>query len=62
MVLRGLAGVKQDLELLEDEANYELLFRTHHTTNLAEIARLFADVRSFRLLKMAREASRLLSA
>ncbi|MYE26539.1 MAG: phosphotransferase [Chloroflexi bacterium] len=62
MVLRGLAGVKQDLELLEDEANYELLFRTHHTTNLTEIARLFADVRSFRLLKMAREASRLLSA
>lgn len=61
MVLRGLAGVRQDLELLKDEANYELLFRTHRTSNLNEIARLFAGVRRFRLLQMAREARRLLS-
>ena len=62
MVLRGLAGVKQDLDLLNDPGKHELLFRTHRTTDLHEIARLFADVRHFRLLKMAREARRLLSA
>lgn len=62
MVLRGLAGVKQDLELLNDPGKHESLIRTHRTTSLQEIARLFADVRRFRLLKMAREARRLLSA
>ena len=61
MVLRGLAGVKQDLELLEDQSHHELLFQTHCTTDLQDIARLFADVRRFRLLTMAREARRLLS-
>jgi hypothetical protein len=60
MVLRGLAGVKQDLELLADRDKHELLFQTHRTTNLLRIARLFADVRRFRLLKMAREARELL--
>lgn len=62
MVLRGLAGVKQDLELLNDPGKHEFLLRTHHSTDLREIAQLFADVRRFRLLKMAREARRLLSA
>lgn len=61
MVLRGLAGVKQDLALLNDRASHELLFQTHRRTSLHEIARLFADVRRFRLLKMAREARGLLA-
>ena len=62
MVLRGLAGVKQDLDLLDDSGKHKLLFRTHRTSNLHKIARLFADVRRFRLLKMAREARELLLA
>lgn len=62
MVLRGLAGVKQDLELLNDPGRHKLLIETHRTTDLQEIARLFADVRRFRLLKMAREARELLKA
>lgn len=62
MVLRGLAGVKQDIELLNDPGKHKLLFETHRTTDLHEIARLFADVRRFRLLKMAREARELLRA
>ena len=61
MVLRGLAGVKQDIELLVNQANHKRLMQTHRTTNLIEIAALFADVRRFRLLKMAREARTLLS-
>ena len=61
MVLRGLAGVKQDLQLLRDQAGYEQLLRTHRMTSLHDIARLYADVRRFRLLKMAREARNLLS-
>ena len=61
MVLRGLAGVKQDLQLL-DAGDHEQLKRTHQMSSLEAIARLFADVRRFRLLKMAREARRLLAA
>ncbi len=61
MVLRGLAGVKQDLLLLRDQAGHEQLLRTHQLTRLDEIASLYADVRRFRLLKMAREARDLLS-
>jgi len=61
MVLRGLAGVKQDLDLLRDPAEHERLRETHHNLSLPEIARLFADVRAFRLLGMAREARDLLS-
>lgn len=61
MVLRGLAGVKQDLLLLRDPASHDQLKLTHQMTSLEDIARLFAEVRRFRLLKMAREARRLLS-
>ncbi len=61
MVLRGLAGVKQDLELLRDTTSHDQLKRAHNMNSLDAIARLFADVRRFRLLKMAREARRLLS-
>ncbi|MDE2775866.1 MAG: phosphotransferase [Chloroflexota bacterium] len=62
MVLRGLAGVKQDLQLLRDQAGHTQLLRTHGMSNLQDIARLYADVRRFRLLKMAVEARDLLSA
>ena len=62
MALRGLAGVKQDLKLLRDQAGHARLLRTHGMSNLRDIARLYADVRRFRLLKMAVEARDLLSA
>lgn len=61
MVLRGLAGVKQDLEMLRDAGGHRQMLRTHGMTSLDEVARLFADVRRFRLLKMAREARALLT-
>ncbi|MCY3833486.1 MAG: phosphotransferase [Chloroflexi bacterium] len=61
MVLRGLAGVKQDLEMLRDPAEHQRLQETHHNLSLPEIARFFADVRRFRLIRMAREARDLLS-
>ena len=60
MTLRGLAGVKQDLLLLRDQAGYKRLLATHRMRSMGDIARLFADLRRFRLLKMAREASDLL--
>ncbi len=62
MTLRGLAGVKQDINNLIDEANQEGLMRTHDNNSLEVIAEFFAEVRHFRLLKMAREAKELLSA
>ena len=62
MVLRGLAGVKQDLQLLRDQAGHARLLQTHQVSSLREAACLFAEVRRFRLLKMAREARDLLSA
>ena len=61
MTLRGLAGVKQDLELLRDRAAHEQLRQTHQLTRLDEIADLYAAVRRFRLFKMAREARDLLA-
>ncbi len=61
MALRGLAGVKQDLEFLSDQASHKQLLRTHQMTSLDDIADLFADVRRFRLLKMARKARDLLA-
>ncbi len=61
MVLRGLAGVKQDLKLLRDRVGHKQLLSTHQLTDISELARLYADVRRFRLLKMAREARDLLA-
>ncbi|MCY4062450.1 MAG: phosphotransferase [Chloroflexi bacterium] len=61
MALRGLAGVKQDLQLLQNQADHAQVLQTHQMTSLEEIADLYADVRRFRLLKMAREARDLLS-
>ena len=61
MTLRGLAGVKQDITQLTDESCHAQLYENHSSDNLREIAELFAAVRRFRLLTMAREARRLLS-
>lgn len=61
MTLRGLAGVKQDINLLIDPAQHEQLCIVHNRDSLADIAAFFADVRRFRLLRMAREARRLLA-
>ncbi len=61
MTLRGLAGVKQDIGYLTDPSHYERLKEDHHSDNLEEIARFFAEIRRFRLLKMAREARSLLA-
>ena len=62
MALRGLAGVKQDINVLMDAAKHQNLKQVHQSQSLEDIAGLFADVRRFRLLKMAREARELLSA
>ncbi len=62
MVLRGLAGVKQDIGFLLDEAHHEMLFESHGTRSLEAVARFFAEVRRFRVLQMAREAKALLRA
>jgi hypothetical protein len=61
MTLRGLAGVKQDINALtKDRAETELR-QLHQENDLKRIAGFFADVRRFRLLKMAREARSLLA-
>ncbi len=61
MTLRGLAGVKQDINPLIDPAQHQGLREVHHRDSLEEIAAFFADVRRFRLIHMAREARRLLA-
>ena len=61
MTLRGLAGVKQDIDQLTDDTAADDIRQTHHQNDLAEIARFFAEVRRFRLLRMAREARTLLT-
>lgn len=61
MTLRGLAGVKQDISLLLDQSKHGRLKREHRSDSLEEIARFFAEIRRYRLLKMAREARSLLA-
>lgn len=61
MTLRGLAGVKQDLTLMIDTKKYPQLRDTQETDNLEDIADFFAQVRLFRLVKMADEAEQLLA-
>ena len=61
MTLRGLAGVKQDIDLLIDPTQHEQLRIVHSRDSLEDIAAFFADVRRFRLISMAREARRLLT-
>ncbi len=62
MTLRGLAGVKQDINLLLNPAKHDQLKRNHGLDSLEDIARFFAEIRRFRLLHMAREARSLLAA
>ncbi|MCE2470559.1 MAG: phosphotransferase [Anaerolineae bacterium] len=61
MTLRGLAGVKQDIDQLTHDAAAVDLPQVHRVSDLEQIARFFADIRRFRLLKMAREARSLLT-
>ena len=61
MTLRGLAGVKQDIDALTKDGAETELRQLHQEPDLKRIAGFFADVRRFRLLKMAREARSLLA-
>ena len=62
MVLRGLAGVAQDINLLMNEGKHEGLKQDHGRHHINDVADFFAEVRRFRLLGMAREAQGLLTA
>jgi tRNA A-37 threonylcarbamoyl transferase component Bud32 len=62
MTLRGLAGVKQDIEVLLGKRVYPALPNEPQSNDAEARADLFADVRRFRLLKMANEARTLLAA
>ena len=61
MAMRGLAGVKQDINQLLDQSKHSELTQIHRGKPVVDIAKMFAAVRQFRLLKMAREARDLLS-
>jgi len=60
MVLRGLAGVKQDINYVLDESKHNEL-QGNFQTDMDGVADLFAQVRTFRLLRMAEEANNFLS-
>ncbi|MCY4018801.1 MAG: phosphotransferase [Chloroflexi bacterium] len=60
MVLRGLAGVKQDIDLLNDADCHQQLLDNHQKQHIGEVADFYAEVRRFRLLEMAAEARALL--
>ena len=60
--MRPNLGVKQDIDLLMNEDRHEELKRNHHSHNMNDIADFFAEVRRFRLLRMAKEAQDLLAA
>jgi len=60
MVLRGLAGVKQDIDLLRDAGCHQQLMDNHQKRHINEVADFYAEVRRFRLLDMAAEARELL--
>lgn len=62
MTLRGLAGVAQDIGLLMNEHKREWLKQNHHCPHINDVADFFAEVRRFRLLRMAKEAQDLLTA
>ena len=61
MTLRGLAGVKQDINLLIDPSQHQELRNVHERDSVEDIAAFFAEVRRFRLVRIAREARRLLA-
>jgi len=60
MTLRGLAGVKQDILLVRDESKHDFLQRGSRFGNIKDIADFWANIRRFRLIKMADEARGLL--
>ena len=60
MTLRGLAGVKQDIEYFQNPSQYERFMDDWSLENLKYIAEYMAAVRQFRLLRCGREARRLL--
>jgi len=60
MALRGLAGVKQDIELMLDSDCHQQLLDNHQKQHIREVADFYAEVRRFRLLDMAAEARELL--
>ena len=60
MTLRGLAGVKQDILLMRDENRHSSLHRGPRFESIEDVADFWADLRRFRLLKMANEARDLL--
>jgi tRNA A-37 threonylcarbamoyl transferase component Bud32 len=61
MTLRGLAGVKQDIGLLLDESRHDWLKGQHGKDHPDALADFYADIRRFRLIRMAKEARQLLS-
>lgn len=61
MALRGLAGVKQDLELMMATERHQQLLDQHRRMHIHEIADFYAEIRRFRLLNMAAEARALLT-
>lgn len=60
MTLRGLAGVKQDIDMLADPARHQELLDIFQREHIDELADFFAEARRFRLLDMAAEARQLL--
>lgn len=60
MTLRGLTGVKQDVMLMRDEDKRTFLQRGSRFETIQDLADFWADLRRFRLLKMANEARGLL--
>lgn len=60
MTLRGLAGVKQDLLLLRDEARRASLNRGGRFETIEALVAFWAGIRRFRLLRMADEARNLI--
>jgi hypothetical protein len=61
MALRGLAGVKQDIDLLLDESTHSSLINGPQRNTIEEVADFWAGIRRFRLLQMAEEARQLLA-
>lgn len=60
MALRGLAGVKQDIDLMIDADCHQQLLDNHQRQHIGEVADFYAEIRRFRLLAMAAEARELL--
>ena len=59
--LPAVEGTATHHQALLDPAQHQQLRIVHNSDSLDDIAAFFAEVRRFRLLKMAREARRLLT-